>query len=319
LTLDVDPAKPDPWAGDEERLTVLLVCAMGAWEIEGREDAMGPHVLALYKWDANPGVLARPLEYQGTPAVFGRNKRLWNIADKDGTVWVIISSPRSRGSGRLYRLAYKMVDCQALERRTPWGKFGVAGDPGASIPYGSNDAETVLMSLRFKRAAPIESRGRIAYRIGMKQELSDEGIDRLERFAAGLARTWRVFISYSHDPHEDDATWLEQELDLSGKSVFRDGGALRAGQLWNEKIIQAIDGARYFVVLCSDAAAGSDYVRDEVGRAMARPRNKFTIIPVVMPGADMNRWQTLDRFHHIAWDPDRRDRALNALLAAMTE
>ena len=279
---------------------------------------VGPHVLALYRWAENPGLLARPLDYRGTPAVYASNRRLWNVAAAGGTIWVIISEPRSRGGGRLYRLAYKMVHCQPLPcRDTPWGRFGVAGDAGSSVPYGSNDAETVLMSLRFVRAAPIESRGRIGYRISMKQELNQEGIDRLERFAEGLGRTWRVFMSYSHAASEAEATWLEQELNRSGKSVFRDGGALRAGQLWNDKIAEAIDGARYFLLLCSDEAARSDQVGREMNRALAKPRDRLTVIPVAMPGADMSLWPMLDVFHRIEWTPEQPDFTLTSLLAAL--
>ncbi len=279
----------------------------------------GPHVCTLLAWASNPGLLARPLEFRGTPACFARNRRLWNIAEAGGTIWVVISEPRSKGQPRLYRLAYKMVGCHAVERDTRWGQFGVAGDPDASISYGSNDVETVLMALRFRNAVPIQSRRKIGYRLAMKQELGAEGIERISAFADALPRKWSIFLSYSHEADAGEAIWLEQELQRNGKSVFRDGGALRAGQVWDEKIFEAIDGARYFVVLCSDASAESGFVQDEVQRAVKRSQHELSVIPVAMPGAALEKWGQLGQYQRVEWDPEDRDANLQALLRGMSE
>ena len=276
-----------------------------------------PHIFTLFVRKRNPQLTAEPFDFRGRPGCFSKNRSLWNVAKARGTIWVVISEPRGPKKRKLYRLAYQLVKCDTVERETPWGPFGVLGDADASVAYGSNDLETTLMAVRFAKAVPIQSRRSLGFRLSMKQRLSAEGIERIKAFADYLPRRWSVFLSYSHDSEAEQAIWLAQALQREGKSVFRDGGALRAGQIWNEKIDEAIDSARYFVVLCSNESARSRYVKDEVKRALERPRAELKILPVMMPGADKRHWSKLSSLQWVDWSSEGSEGVLEALLSGI--
>jgi TIR domain-containing protein len=72
----------------------------------------------------------------------------------------------------------------------------------------------------------------------------------------------KVFISYSRT----DLAWAEKihdRLQLDGFSSFWDRDSLRAGDDWEEKILENLKASQHLVVLMSKDAAKSDWVRRE--------------------------------------------------------
>src|SRR3954451_16694486 len=57
-----------------------------------------------------------------------------------------------------------------------------------------------------------------------------------------------VFLSYSHNDRAA-ARNLRAQLERHGLSVFRDDESLRAGDLWLNRLQEAVDGCAGFVVL----------------------------------------------------------------------
>jgi formylglycine-generating enzyme required for sulfatase activity len=74
-----------------------------------------------------------------------------------------------------------------------------------------------------------------------------------------VADRYDVFLSYSHNDLEA-ATSLRSQLEKRGLAVFRDRESLREGDLWLNRLQEAVDACGSFVVL-----AGRDGVRRWVG------------------------------------------------------
>ncbi len=68
-----------------------------------------------------------------------------------------------------------------------------------------------------------------------------------------------VFLSYSHND-QDAATNLRAQLDRHGLSVFRDQESIREGELWLNRLQDAVAACGSFVVL-----VGRDGVRRWIG------------------------------------------------------
>jgi TIR domain len=105
------------------------------------------------------------------------------------------------------------------------------------------------------------------------------------------AKRYDAFVSYSHSADGELAPALQAGLQRLGKpwnrrralEVFRDatGLGVTAG-LW-PSICAALDGARWFVLLCSPEAAHSIWVNREIERWLAT-KSAETIMPVVTDG-----------------------------------
>ena len=102
------------------------------------------------------------------------------------------------------------------------------------------------------------------------------------RRRASNAHNYFAFLSYSHEDAEE-ADWLHQELErfrvpssLAGKltsngvipkrltPIFRDQHELAASHDLNEEIRAALEGSRCLLVLCSPAAARSEWTNAEI-------------------------------------------------------
>ena len=87
-----------------------------------------------------------------------------------------------------------------------------------------------------------------------------------------------IFISYSRV--DDEAVrWIVARLEQDGFNVWIDREEIKAGELWHETIVQAIDNADAFVLMLSPASSTSDNVRREVD--LAEGANK-RLIPVFL-------------------------------------
>src|SRR5262249_39105634 len=109
-----------------------------------------------------------------------------------------------------------------------------------------------------------------------------------------------VFISYSrHDGH-DFATQLRTELE-GEFHVWQDVVALQAGQDWWQKIREAIEGTDTLLLIITERALLSHFVRREWVYARRMGKQIVPVVPneAVMQGAP--RW--LERTHTYILDP----------------
>jgi hypothetical protein len=104
-----------------------------------------------------------------------------------------------------------------------------------------------------------------------------------------------VFISYRHDDTAGHAGRLSDRLvaRLGAERVFMDVADIKPGQNFVSAIEETVDrcdcvlaviGPRWLASLKEREARGEDFVRSEIGRAMARG---ITVIPVLVGGGTM--------------------------------
>jgi transcriptional regulator with XRE-family HTH domain len=118
----------------------------------------------------------------------------------------------------------------------------------------------------------------------------------------------QIFLSYAR---EDIAqvTWLDRALREHGLRVWRDDQALRAGDLWQSRVDEAIERAD-FIVLCLSKASLSKrgYVQVELRRIVDesryRPLEKAYLIPVRLE--DVTPPRILKDVHYVDLFPDRQ-------------
>ena len=91
-----------------------------------------------------------------------------------------------------------------------------------------------------------------------------------------------VFVSYARGDTYDFklAERLEKELETRRIKVFRDLTSLQIGDVWPEKLYEAIARITHFVVILSAESEKSDWVRREIEAAVARPREELRIIGI---------------------------------------
>lgn len=58
----------------------------------------------------------------------------------------------------------------------------------------------------------------------------------------------QTFLSYSHND-SDEASLLRAKLERAGMPVFKDDKSIREGDLWLERLQEAVDACTAFVVL----------------------------------------------------------------------
>ncbi|MEM7310877.1 MAG: toll/interleukin-1 receptor domain-containing protein [Planctomycetota bacterium] len=124
----------------------------------------------------------------------------------------------------------------------------------------------------------------------------------LERWLGAIARLFRrsVFLSYSHDDAEPVEA-LEQALERSGVTVWRDVHHLATGSRLGTSLERAIHAQDCLIVCCTPSSLESEHVRAELRYAQAReawvrryrePQARL-VLPVLLDGA-WETWQ--DRF-----------------------
>lgn len=123
-----------------------------------------------------------------------------------------------------------------------------------------------------------------------------------------------LFVSYRHASNEGEDPWIDafceqlQQLlaELAGDiSIWRDSGALRAGDHWRPEIAQALEHAAIFLAIISRTYFDSDVCRSELDRFLGQQRKdeatgKIRIVPIFKqppkPGQDLPR--ELAEIHH---------------------
>jgi hypothetical protein len=92
---------------------------------------------------------------------------------------------------------------------------------------------------------------------------------------ASAGRPYRkIFASYSHKDL-DIVRQVEQFARLLGDEYLRDWTHLRAGEVWNERLLQMIEQADVFQLFWSSNSMHSDYVRQEWEHALRLNRPHF--------------------------------------------
>jgi hypothetical protein len=250
-------------------------------------------------------------------------RNLQGMVGDSGTLWVVLSRD-GPGECKLYSLTYKLVECERFQAHGPaakeFGEYGVRGNPATSSFYPTNDAQLLLMSLRFPSSAPIPSLNRIGQHLRFPRYLSHEDVLLLEQYAEHHIDRRSVFVSYSHQDARC-AIELKDALEHHGISVFRDEESILSGEGWRQGIAQAIEHAMYFVILCSPASAGSGEVRQEIEQALERRSgakgSHFAIVPILLEGASLadEAWSDLADFQARWWDQDRPEALFERLAA----
>jgi hypothetical protein len=92
-----------------------------------------------------------------------------------------------------------------------------------------------------------------------------------------------VFVSYSRTDDEG-VSHIVARLEQDGFNVWVDREEIKAGELWHEAIVQAIDNAYAFVLMISPDAVASDNVRKEVDLAEGA---KKELVPVLLAPVDL--------------------------------
>ena len=87
-----------------------------------------------------------------------------------------------------------------------------------------------------------------------------------------------IFVSYSRID-EEAVSHIVARLEQDGFNVWIDREEIKAGELWHETIVQAVDNAYAFVLMLSPGSAASENVRKEVD--LAEGANK-ELIPVLL-------------------------------------
>jgi hypothetical protein len=128
-----------------------------------------------------------------------------------------------------------------------------------------------------------------------------------------------VFVSYCSEDHAV-ATSLCCFLEQHGVQCWIAPRDIAPGQAFDEAIIDAIDGTQALIVVLSDQANRSPFVKNEVNRAFAKGRAIFTVrTESVLPGKGLELY--LARHHWTDGFPppieQRLDRLTNAILALL--
>ncbi len=260
----------------------------------------------------------RPSGGTGGTAVYdygSHDERLLAVAD-GGTLWLVT---RRQGGGAVarYHLAYKLVECTQVD---PHGslfsgsyRYVVrARDWARSRHFRYNDATGTLWRLSFSPAEPAAGAANdLERRLQSVPELTSADVALLERLQHKIERGRAVFVSYSHEDSAFAST-LELELGERHISVSRDVVFLEPGHEWERALQQEVSGTDCFVVLVSSNAAGSEWVRREIGWALREYEEGGlvkAIIPIALPSGGGGEFPELVRFQHWRFPASGEDRA----------
>ena len=92
-----------------------------------------------------------------------------------------------------------------------------------------------------------------------------------------------VFVSYSRIDSEA-VGHIVARLEQDGFNVWIDREEIKAGELWHESIVQAVDNAYAIVLMLSPGSAVSDNVRKEVD--LAEGANK-ELVPILLAPVEL--------------------------------
>ncbi len=133
------------------------------------------------------------------------------------------------------------------------------------------------------------------------------------------AHALKVFLSYA-ERDDKPAQALRNALEKGGIEVWDPATRLAPGDNWALELGKALKEAEAIVILLSPAALASDHVKREIDYALAEPRFKGRLVPVVIRPVKEIPWilETLEVLR-IDADPERGSRrVLEALKRIQT-
>jgi TPR repeat protein len=122
-----------------------------------------------------------------------------------------------------------------------------------------------------------------------------------------------IFISYARED-EAVAAQLRDVLASQGWDVWRDKEGIVTGTAWSASIEQALHSARCVVVLWSDSALHSHFVRDEAEIG----RNENKLVPVQIGAVELPiGFRGIQTANLVGWDGDTDDPEYRKLVRAI--
>lgn len=149
--------------------------------------------------------------------------------------------------------------------------------------------------------------------VGVQHVYGQDGIQPAENHSSHTAYP-HIFISYAHEDGSGLAKMIDQDLRQRFFNTWWDNG-IEPGADWEAAIRSAIDQSDALVVIMTQAAQESRYVRSEWRYALDERR--IPVIPVIAHGFDPARLPLVLR--EIQWIDARADyeQAMTALAAAL--
>ncbi|MCK5210522.1 MAG: toll/interleukin-1 receptor domain-containing protein [Cyclobacteriaceae bacterium] len=274
---------------------------------------MPRHILAFVDWDEfrKAGKATRPERsfYYGLAV-----PHLHERAGNGGTLWVITRCP---GSTR-YSLAYKLVNCRAqkdiptyIQKAYGSGKkkhngstplkerklqLVVSHDWEVCEHYPENDVTDVLLRLEFVTGKAMRDCSNIGMKILGLPEVTPLCTPLLEAFALNLLKKRIVFLSY---PRQDKNLADRLVLELGKRDVFvhRDVEYLLPSEPWAEALEGVIRGCDLFLVLLTDKAATSEWVKKEVEWALEEIEKGGCVSRILPLRVDNIGWHAFPELH----------------------
>jgi hypothetical protein len=255
------------------------------------------NALALARWEKNSKFWLRG----DFAELRSKETTLQELVGDGGTLWIVVS--RRRKGRRLYSLTFKLVDCRPCNYKTAveFGRYAIKGNRDSSSYFPSNDATLLLMSMRFdpRGAGPIKSVDVIGNSLQKPRVLRPDDVKLLDKYASRNSR-WSAFLSYATKDGASAARRVVAGLEKSGISTFGDEERLIVGENFERKIKEAIEGARYFILLVSPESARSNWVAKE--REWARSKSTPPItVPIILKGGRLEDFPGLETIQALTW------------------
>jgi len=123
-----------------------------------------------------------------------------------------------------------------------------------------------------------------------------------------------IFLSYA-SVNETEAKALKAKLEKAGFEVWFAPEAIKPGDSYSSKIVEAVETCDAFVVMLSHAANNSAFVRSEVERAFSYQKPIYPLrIEDVMPSKDLELFLSMKQ-----WSDGMSAQAIESFVNAMAE
>jgi uncharacterized protein YjbI with pentapeptide repeats len=157
-----------------------------------------------------------------------------------------------------------------------WTTFDAVDLSGAvgleSVEHRAPSAVTLATVYRSGGRVPEQ------FLFGTQQDAPEDVLVKLrDTFRTLPFKYWSCFVSYA-DEDSEFVDHLTARLRRAGVSLWRDRLALRAGEVFEERISQAIRRYDRFLVVLSSYALGSEWVSKEISLALKNKRHD--ILPI---------------------------------------
>jgi len=127
----------------------------------------------------------------------------------------------------------------------------------------------------------------------------------------------KIFISYSRTDGRDFAEAFERRLEHEGIRVWRDLKSMEAGDI-RPQVLQAIEGAKHFVLILSRRALSSDWIKREWSHArLVGKRVSPVLADPALKQVDLPPWMRREEVFDIDPERDRDEERWKALVLVL--